>query len=165
MADWNPGKREANYSYSDRNFDGASAMWLKKSQDEAPEVGVYDYNNVEIQAYDNGATSMDDFSSQWSTTLYGDNITQKNGPASAQASVNVDVLLNDIWFCVMIDDYSKMTTLLERARIMGIEFPADYPMKNMFGESTLWQRINDSEFKISGATRDRATEIFRRYHK
>jgi hypothetical protein len=164
MAEWNPGKRDANYAYSDRNFDGASAMWLKKSQDEAPEVGVYDYNNVEIQAYDNGATSMEDFSSQWSTTLYGENINTK-GQTSGQASVNVDTLLNDVWFCVMIDDYSKMTALLERARIMGIEFPADYPMKNMFGESTLWQRINDSEFKISGATRDRATEIFRRYHK
>jgi hypothetical protein len=48
---------------------------------------------------------------------------------------------------------------------MGIEFPADQPMKNMFGESTLWERINDSEFKISGATRDRATQIFRRYHR
>jgi len=164
MAEWNPGKRDANYAYSDRNFDGASAMWLKKSQDEAPEVGVYDYNNVEIQAYDNGATSMEDFSSQWSTTLYGENINTK-GQTSGQASVNVDTLLNDVWFCVMIDDYSKMAALLERARIMGIEYPSDYPMKNMFGESTLWQRINDSEFKISGATRDRATEIFRRYHK
>jgi hypothetical protein len=58
-----------------------------------------------------------------------------------------------------------MTALLERARSMGIEYPADYPMKNMFGETTLWQRINDSEFKISGGTRDKATEIFRRYHK
>jgi hypothetical protein len=164
MTEWNPGKRDANYSYSERNFDGASAMWLKKSQDEAPEVGVYDYNNVEIQAYDNGATSMEDFSSQWSTTLYGENINTK-GQTSGQASVNVDTLLNDVWFCVMIDDYSKMTALLERARIMGIEFPADYPMKNMFGESTLWQRINDRDFKISGATRDRATEIFRRYHR
>jgi hypothetical protein len=164
MADWNPGKRDANYSYSERNFDGAAAMWLKKSRDEAPEVSVYDYNNVEIQGYDNGATSMEDFSSQWSTTLYGENINTKDRN-SGPASVNVDTLLNDVWFCVMIDDYSKMTALLERARIMGIEYPSDYPMKNMFGESTLWQRINDSEFKISGATRDRATEIFRRYHK
>jgi hypothetical protein len=164
MADWNPSKRDANYLFAERNFDGASAMWLKKSQDEAPEVGIYDYNNVEIQAYDNGATSMEDFSSQWTTTLFGDNINTKD-KTSERATVDINTLLNDVWFCVMIDDYSKMTNLLERARIMGVHYPADYPIQNMFGSSTLWTRINDSEFKISGATRDKAINILRNYHQ
>jgi hypothetical protein len=162
MADWNPGKREANYSYSDRTFDGASAMWLRKSAEEAPEVGTYDYNQVQYEAYDGGATELADFNNQWTTTLYGDKAHSK---ASDAAAVSLDTLLNDAWFSVMIDDYGKLSTLLERARIMGIPYPADHPIKNMFGESTLWTRINDNDFKISGATRDQAIRIMSGYHK
>lgn len=161
MADWNPGKKDANYSYSDRAFDGASAMWLRKSAEEAPEVGTYDYNNVEYEAYSGGATELADFNSQWTTTLYGE---KAHGKAAENASVNLDTLLNDAWFSIMIDDSSKLTTLLERARMMGVPYPADHPIKNMFGESTLWTRINDSEFKISGGTRDNAIRILSNYH-
>lgn len=161
MADWNPGKREANYSFSDRAIDGAAAMWLRKSAEEAPEVGTYDYNNVEFEAY-NGGTELADFNSQWTTTLYGD---KAHGKAAETASISIDTLLNDAWFSIMIDDAGKLTTLLERARIMGIPHPADYPIKNMFGESTLWTRIHDSEFKISGGTRDNAIRILSAYHR
>ena len=160
MADWNPGKKDANYSFTDRAFDGASAMWLRKSAEEAPEVGTYDYNQVEYEAY-NGGTELADFNSQWTTTLYGEKV---NGKAHVDASVNLDTLLNDAWFSIMIDDSSKLTTLLERARMMGVAYPADHPIKNMFGESTLWTRINDSEFKISGSTRDNAIRILGNYH-
>lgn len=162
MADWNPGKREANYSVNDRAFDGASAMWARKSAEEAPEVGTYDYNNVQFEAYDGGATDLADFNNQWTTTLYGD---KSHSKADEAASVSLDTLLNDAWFSVMIDDHGKLSTLLERARIMGIPYPADYPIKNMFGESTLWTRINDSEFKISGGTRDAASRILSVYHQ
>lgn len=162
MADWNPGKREANYSYSDRTFDGAAAMWLRKSATEAPEVGTYDYSQVQFEAYDGGATELSDFNSQWTTTLYGDKASSKS---SETASVNLDTLLNDAWFSIMIDDQSKLSTLLERARIMGVPYPADHPIKNMFGESTLWTRIHDSEFKISGGTRDNAIRIMSAYHQ
>ncbi len=161
MADWNPGKREANYSYNDRSFDGASAMWLRKSAEEAPEVGTYDYGQVEFEAYNGSATDLADFNNQWTTTLYGDKAHSKAGEA---ASVNLDTLLNDAWFSIMIDDTAKLTTLMERARLMGISYPADHPIKNMFGESTLWTRINDSEFKISGGTRDNAVRILMGYH-
>lgn len=160
---WNPGKREANYSVSDRTFDGAAAMWLRRSAEEAPEVGTYDYNNVEIQAYDGGATELSDFNSQWTTTLYGEQISTK-GQKSDAASVNLDTLLNDAWFCIMIDDHGKLTSLLERARVMGIPYPADYTLKNMFGESTLWSRIHDNEFKMSGGSRDAAIRILSQYH-
>lgn len=162
MADWNPGKREANYAYNDRTFDGASAMWLRKSAEEAPEVGTYDYSQVQFEAYDGGATELADFNNQWTTTLYGEKAHSKAGESAA---VNVDTLLNDAWFAIMIEDTGKLISLLERARIMGIPYPADYSMKNMFGDSTLWTRIHDSEFKISGGTRDNAIRILSGYHQ
>lgn len=161
MADWNPGKREANYSYSERTFDGAAAMWLRKSAEEAPEVGTYDYSQVQFEAYDGSATELADFNNQWTTTLYGEKAHNKS---SDFASINVDTLLNDAWFSIMIDDTSKLVHLLERARMAGFPFPADYPIKNMFGETTLWSRIHDSEFKISGGTRDNAIRILSSYH-
>ncbi len=161
MTDWNPGKREANYSYNDRAFDGASAMWLRKSAEEAPEVGTYDYNQVEFEAYNGGATDLADFNNQWTTTLYGD---KAHGKASESAAINIDTLLNDAWFSIMIDDTAKLTMLLERARVAGVSYPADHPIKNMFGESTLWSRINDNDFKISGGTRDNAVRILSNYH-
>jgi hypothetical protein len=162
MADWNPGKREANYTFNDRTFDGAAAMWLRKSAEEAPEVGTYDYNNVQFEAYDGGATELADFNNQWTTTFYGD---KAHGKATDVAFVSIDTLLNDAWFAIMIEDVGKLTTLLERAKIMGYQYPADFPIKNMFGESTLWTRIHDSEFKISGGVRDNATRILSNYHQ
>ena len=96
-------KKDANYAFQERTFDGASAMWLRKSADEAPEVGTYNYDNVEIQGYDQGVTDLADFNSQWTTTLYGETISSK-GKQSDSAQVNIDTLLNDIWFCAMIDD-------------------------------------------------------------
>ena len=164
MAGWNPGKQEANYSYSDRSFDGVSSMWLRKSADEAPEVGTYNYDDVSVQAYDSGTTDLTDFNSQWTTTLLGEQIVGKSGKSEA-AAINVDTLLNDVWFSVMIGDNGKMVSLLERARVMGIEYPADFVMKNMFGDSTLWSRIHDSEFKISGGVRDSAIRMMTPYHR
>lgn len=164
MADWNPGKRDANYAYSDRTFDGAAAMWLRRSAEEAPEVGTYNYDNVDVQAYDGGATDMNEFTSQWSTTLFGEQMKSK-GQTSGMAAVDIDTLLNDVWFCVMIEDHAKMTTLLERARLAGIPYPADYTLSNMFGQSTLWSRIHDTEFKIPGAGRDTVIRILTPYHQ
>jgi hypothetical protein len=155
-------KRDANYAFNERTFDGASAMWLRKSAEEAPEVGNYNYDNVEFQAYDGGATELNDFTSQWTTTLYGDNLSSKDRKSEA-AVVDIDTLLNDVWFCVMLEDHQKISTLLERARLAGYEFPVDTEMKNMFGVSTLWSRIHDTEFKI--ANRDPIIRIFSGYHR
>jgi hypothetical protein len=161
---WTPGKREANYSYAERVFDGAAAMWLRRSAEEAPEVGTYDYNNVSnVEAFDGGATDMNAFTSQWTTTLYGEQIASK-GQTSEVAQVDVDTLLNDAWFCVLIEDMGKMRTLLERARQAGIAYPADHPIQNMFGESTLWSRITDSELKLPGMARDNALQLLAAYH-
>jgi hypothetical protein len=157
-------KRDANYAFNERTFDGAAAMWLRKSAEEAPEVGTYDYDKVDFQAYDGGATDLNEFTSQWTTTLYGDQLTSK-GQKSDIATVDIDTLLNDVWFCVMIEDSQKMVSLLERARIAGFQYPADYQIKNMFGVSTLWSRIHDPDFKISGGSRDSAVRIFSSYHK
>jgi hypothetical protein len=154
-------KKDANYAFQERTFDGAAAMWLRKSADEAPEVGTYNYDNVEIQSYDQGVTDLADFNSQWTTTLYGETISSK-GKQSDSAQVNIDTLLNDIWFCAMIDDFGKMGSLLERARLMGIQYPADYTMKNLFGDSTLWSRVHDTEFKLAG--RDTAIRLLSQYH-
>lgn len=165
MSNWNPGKQDANYSFQERTFDGAAAMWLRKSQEEAPSVGVYNYADVnQVEAYGSEVTDMNDFNSQWSTTLYGEKIASKDRN-SETAAVQVDTILNDTWFSVMIGDVGRIESLLERARMMGVQFPADYPMKNMFGESSLWSRINDSEFKIDGATRDRSRLVLQRYHQ
>jgi len=162
---WNPGKKEANYSYSDRVFDGAAAMWLRRSAEEAPEVGTYDYSNVnEVAAFDGGATDMNEFNSQWTTTLYGEQITSK-GQASQNASVDIETLLNDAWFCVMLGDIGKLQSLLERARAGGLAFPADHTMHNMFGESTLWSRINDPELRLTGVNKDQVIHILRGYHR
>jgi hypothetical protein len=98
------------------------------------------------------------------STLLGEQIVGKSGKSEA-AAINVDTLLNDVWFSVMIGDNGKMVSLLERARMMGIEYPADFVMKNMFGDSTLWSRIHDSEFKISGGVRDSAIRMMTPYHR
>lgn len=159
------GKREANYSFSDRIFDGASSLWLRKSAEEAPEVGTYDYNNVgEVEGWGANTTDLTDFTSQWTSTLFGEQIKSK-GQTSDQAAVNIDTLLNDVWFCILTEDTQKVVALLERARFQGIEYPADYPMKNMFGDSSLWIRIHDQDFKIPGGTRDTMTRLLEGYHR
>jgi len=152
-------KRDA---YMERTFDGASAMWLRKSAQEAPEVGTYNYENVDIQAYD-GGTELRDFNSQWSTTLYGEQISSKHRKSEA-ATVDVDTLLNDAWFCVMIEDHQKLQAMLERTRVYGIPYPADHPIKNMFGVSTLWSRIHDPDFRIPGSGRDAIIRVMQPYH-
>jgi hypothetical protein len=157
-------KRESNYNVSDRIFDGAASMWLRKSAEEAPEVGTYDYGNVgQVEAY-GSATDLNEFNSQWSTSLYGDQISSKAGKSDV-AQLDTDTLLNDAWFCVMIDDTAKIVQILERLRAAGIQYPADFPMKNMFGESSLWSRINDSEFKVPGGQRDNVIRMLTPYHR
>jgi len=159
------GKREANYSASDRIFDGAASMWLRKSAEEAPEVGTYNYDNVgEVEGWGAGTTDLTDFNSQWSSTLFGEQISTKHGK-SEQAKVDIDTLLNDVWFCIITEDTGKAQALLERARFQGVEHPADYPMKNMFGDSSLWIRVHDQDFKIPGGTRDTMIRMLAGYHR
>jgi hypothetical protein len=64
----------------------------------------------------------------------------------------------------LIEDMGKMRTLLERARQAGIPYPADHPIQNMFGESTLWSRITDTELKLPGMARDNALQLLAAYH-
>jgi hypothetical protein len=45
-----------------------------------------------------------------------------------------------------------------------IQYPADHPFTNMFGTTTLWEKINDMELKIPGKTRDDAIRLFRMFH-
>ena len=164
-SNWTAGKKEANYAYSERAFDGAAAMWLRKSAEEAPEVGNYNYEDVnQVEAYGADVTDMNDFTNQWSTSLYGDGISSK-GQKSGTAAIDIDTLLNDGWFCVLCGDIGKLQGLLERARVAGVSFPADHKLKNLFGSTTLWERIHDSEFKISGGDRDYAIRILSGYHQ
>jgi hypothetical protein len=157
-------KRSTPYSVSDRTFDGAASMWLRKSQDEAPEVANYNYDDVAVQGYEGSVTELADFNAQWSTSLFGETITSK-GAKSEAATLDADTLMNDAWFCILVGDVGKLGGLLERARIAGLEFPADYPMKNMFGVSSLWSRVQDSDFKIPPGSRDEAVRVLVHYHR
>jgi hypothetical protein len=157
-------EKDVNYAYTDRTFDGVSSMWLRKSAEEAPEVGTYNYDEVnQIEGWGAESTDLNDFNSQWTSTLFGENIISKE-KKSDQAEVAIDTLLNDIWFSILTEDTQKVGTLLERIRIAGIQYPADYPMKNLFGETSLWSRINDREYKVNPGVRDSMISILYSYH-
>jgi hypothetical protein len=139
-----PNKPHVPPPYQERSYEGGQSMWARKSAEEAPEVSNYNYDAVgnvvglESMTTDFGLLGQD----QASTSLYGHvgkERTLKYDPA---------VLLNDAWFCVMTDDGGKLYGILNTLKGMGIQSPADYPFETMFGKSTLWERVNDNDYKI-----------------
>lgn len=145
--------------YQERSYEGGQSMWARKSAEEAPEVSTYDYENVgnfaglEDMSTDFGLLGQD----QASTSLYG-HVGKDRKPTYDPA-----VLLNDAWFCIMTDDGGKLYGILNTLTSMGIQHPADYPFETMFGKSTLWERVNDNEYKIPSGKRNDAIQLLTKF--
>lgn len=142
----------------DRKLTGDAATALYKSRQEAPEVSEYDYENVEFQAYNEGVTDMNDFTDQYSTTLYG---FVKNAEVP---TATVNVLLNDALICVKSDDGARLVDILGILKNdYGIAYPADTEFGELF-KDTLWNRVSDEEFRLAGS-RDDALELLSYFHQ
>jgi hypothetical protein len=132
-------------------------MVARKSAEEAPEVANYNYDSVDNVV---GLESMTtDFSflgqDQLSTSLYG-HVGKERKP-----TYDPSVLLNDAWFCVMTDDGGKLYGILNTLREMGVKYPADHPFETMYGRTTLWERVNDNDYKIQ--KRYDAVELLKKF--
>lgn len=147
--------------YMDRSFNGAENMISRASAQEAPDVAIYDYNNVgNFECLENMTTNFDMIGvDQNSTSLYG-HVGKERTP-----TYDANVLLNDAWFCVISDDGGKLYNILNTLKQQGIQHPADHPFTNMFGTTTLWEKINDLELKIPGKTREDARRLFSMFRK
>jgi len=147
--------------YMDRSFGGAENMIYRASAEEAPEISTYDYNNVGNFESLPGMTT--DFEllgvDQHSTSLYGHVDKQKN------PKYDTNTLLNDAWCCVVADEGGKLYNILNTLRSQGIEYPVDYPFTTMFGETSLWKKINDEEVRIKPKARDETRRLFQMFHK
>jgi len=141
----------------ERSFEGGQRMVARKSAEEAPEVANYNYDAVDNVV---GLESMTtDFSflgqDQLSTSLYG-HVGKERKP-----TYDPSVLLNDAWFCVMTDDGGKLYGILNTLREMGVKYPADHPFETMYGKTTLWERVNDNDYKIQ--KRGDAMELLKKF--
>jgi hypothetical protein len=141
----------------ERSFEGGQRMMARKSAEEAPEVANYNYDAVDNVV---GLESMStDFSflgqDQLSTSLYG-HVGKERKP-----TYDPSVLLNDAWFCVMTDDGGKLYGILNTLREMGVKYPADHPFETMYGKTTLWERVNDNDYKIQ--KRGDAVELLKKF--
>ena len=143
--------------YMERSFEGGQRMVARKSAEEAPEVANYNYDAVDNVM---GLESMTtDFSflgqDQLSTSLYG-HVGKERKP-----TYDPGVLLNDAWFCVMTDDGGKLYGILNTLREMGVKYPADHTFETMYGKTTLWERVNDNDYKIQ--KRYDAVELLKKF--
>jgi len=124
----------------DRSMTGAQSMLARKSAEEAPEVSMYDYDNVgnvvgmDSMSTDFGLLGQD----QFSTSLYG-HVGKDRKP-----TYDPTTLLNDAWFCIVTDDGGKLYQILSTLQEIGVKYPAEHPYETMFGSTTLWERVNDS---------------------
>lgn len=143
--------------YMERSFEGGQRMVARKSAEEAPEVANYNYDSVgNVVGLDSMTTDFDMLGQdQASTSLYG-HVGKERKP-----TYDPGVLLNDAWFCVMTDDGGKLYGILNTLREMGIAYPADHPFETMFGKSTLWERVNDGDYKIQ--KRGDALELLKKF--
>ena len=154
-----PSKPHQPPPYMERSFEGGQRMMARKSAEEAPEVSNYDYSQVgevvglESMATDFGLLGQD----QASTSLYG-HVGKERKP-----TYDPGVLLNDAWFCVMTDDGGKLYGILNTLREMGVKSPADHPFETMYGKTTLWERVNDEDYKIPGSKRQEAIQLLLKF--
>lgn len=145
--------------YMERSFEGGQLMMARKSAEEAPEVSNYDYDNVgNVVGLDSMST---DFcllgQDQASTSLYG-HVGKERKP-----TYDTSVLLNDAWFCIMTDDGGKLYGILNTLREMGIQSPADYQFETMYGKTSLWERVNDDDYKIPYSKRQEAIQLLTKF--
>lgn len=186
--------------YMDRSFNGTENMIARKSVQEAPDVSMYDYNNVgnfecmtsfDMMGVDQNSTFLTDAPKG---TNIGSNAllnlcaapVQGNNPSSRlyMAARAIDVaammqaraeggnlnyqvrtpLLNDAWICVLSDQGTMLCDILNTLVNEGVNYPADHPITNMFGTTTLWDKIHDKEFHIPEKIRSDAIKLLSMYH-
>lgn len=155
-------KKNTFHGVGERNLSGATATASYKSKLEAPEVGDYDYENVEIQAFDGGAIDLNLFNDEFSTTLFGV-VKDKNRTGEAPRA-SVESLLNDALMCIRIDDGQRLMDILI---LLKNEYELPYPADAEFGymfKDTLWNRVSDEELVISGS-RDDAVDLLKYFHQ
>jgi hypothetical protein len=143
----------------DRKLTGVTATTLYKSREEAPEVGTYNYDAVDVVAYDGGSTDLNSFTNQWTSTLFGGVVSNVQMP-----DVDEEVLLNDAMICIRIDDGVRLLRSLETLKGMGHPFPADIEFGEMF-KGTLWSRASDPEFQIPEEHRETTLELLSYFHR
>ena len=152
-------KKTTVHDPGDRSFTGATASSLYKSREAAPEVGTYDYNLVDVVAYEGSATNMNEFNSQWTSTLFGGVVSNAQMP-----EVDTETLLNDAMICIRIDDGTRLLSILNTLKGMGHSYPADIEYGYMF-QGTLWGRATDPEFQISEEHREATLELLSYFHR
>jgi hypothetical protein len=151
-------KNTSVHDSNDRKFSGVTATTLYKSREEAPEVGTYDYDNVNVVAYDGGSTDLNDFNNQWTSTLFGGVVSNVQMP-----EVDIDTLLNDAMICIRIDDGTRLLSILESIKTLGYSHPADVEFGEMF-RGTLWGRTTDPDFQISDEHRETTLQLLSYFH-
>jgi hypothetical protein len=63
------------------------------------------------------------------------------------------------------DDGSKLYTILTMLRNeLGVARPATHKYSTMFGETSLWEKIHDTEFKIPHSKRQDAITLLAKFH-
>lgn len=145
--------------YLERSFEGGQRMMARKSAEEAPEVSTYNYEDVgNVMGLESMST---DFcllgQDQASTSLYG-HVGKERKP-----TYDPTVLLNDAWFCVMTDDGGKLYGILNTLKEMGVKAPADHPFETMYGKTSLWERVNDEDYKIPHSKRQEAIQLLQKF--
>lgn len=159
---WTPPPRTGTtvHNVADRSLDGAVATSLYKSREQAPEVGSYDYDQVNVMGYEGQATEMGEFTSQWTSTLFGG----IGSNAMMPSEVPLDTLLTDAMVCIRIDDGIRLKSILDQLKAMGYPYPADIEFGEMF-KGTLWGKTSDPEFQISEEQRDNALQLLSYFHR
>lgn len=144
---------------SDRKFKGDVANALFKSQEEAPEVANYNYESVETVEANMGQTDMDLFQDQFTTSLYG------QVGKGQQMVPSVEMLLNDAYLCIKIDDGTKLMECLNAIQTSyGLVYVADVEFGELF-KDTLWNRVSDPELFPNETQRQNALELLSYFHK
>ena len=158
---WTPPQRAGTsvHNVADRTWDAAVATSLYKSREQAPEVGTYDYNQVNVMGYEGQATDMGDFTSQWTSTLFGGIGSNSLMPSE----VPIDTLLTDAMVCIRIDDGIRLKSILDQLKAMGYPYPADIEFGELF-KTTLWQSTSDPEQQFTGDQRNNALQLLSYFH-
>ncbi len=154
-----PGTIVQSHDPRDRVFEGAAASSLFTSREEAPEVATYNYDEVNVTAFEDGSTNLNDFNSQWTSTLFGG----IGSNALMPNQVPPDVLLADALMCIRIDDGVRLGAILKQVQEMGHPYPADVEFGELY-PTTLWQSANDPELQIPDQRREDAIALLSYFH-
>jgi hypothetical protein len=158
---WTPPNRTgpAVHNVADRAWTSATANALYKSREEAPEVATYDYNQVSVMGYEGQSTEMNEFTNQWTSTLFGGIGSNSLMPSD----VPVEILLGDALICIRIDDGIRLKSILDQLKQQGHPYPADVEFGDMFS-TTLWRSTNDPDLQVPPQQRESAIALLSYFH-